>query len=154
MLARKLIDNGVDIIIGNHTHAPQPIEKYNHGIIAYSLGNFITPNLKKYPTYHDADGIPRSSFTKYLMPWNRISWGLLIDMQTMEYRVIKFLYLGNRVIRLPLTPSDKYIKLKKDPFENNYQENINKHIKRRRLNRKLIEFVISPHVPEKIKRLL
>lgn len=154
ILARKLIDNGVDIIIGNHTHAPQPIEKYNHGIIAYSLGNFITPNLKKYPTYHNAEGIPQSSFTKYLMPWNRISWGLLIDMHTMEFRVNRYIYLGARVIRLPLTTMDKYIRLKKDPFKKNYQEIITKHRKRRKINRKLIEFVISPHVPEKIKKLL
>jgi len=154
ILARKLIDNGVDIIIGNHTHAPQPIEKYNNGIIAYSLGNFITPNLKKLPTYHNAEGEPQSSFTKYLMLWNRISWGLLIDMHTLQFRVKRFIYLGNRIIELPLTPIDRYIRLKKDPFNNNYEEYVNKHLKRRKLIRKLIDFVISPHVPEKIKRIL
>lgn len=154
ILARKLIDNGVDIIIGNHTHAPQPIEKYKNGIIAYSLGNFITPNLKKYPTYYNAEGEPQSSFTKYLMLWNRISWGLLIDMHTLEYRVKRFIFLSNRVIQLPFTPSDKYIRLKKDPFKINYGEILDKHYKRRRLNRKFIEFIISPHVPEKIKKIL
>lgn len=40
-LARKLIDLGADIIIGHHPHVLQGIERYNNGIIAYSLGNFI-----------------------------------------------------------------------------------------------------------------
>ena len=38
---RKLIDSGVDIIVGHHPHYPQGVEKYRHGLIAYSLGNFI-----------------------------------------------------------------------------------------------------------------
>jgi poly-gamma-glutamate synthesis protein (capsule biosynthesis protein) len=154
LLARKLIDNGVDIIIGNHTHAPQPIEKYNNGIIAYSLGNFITPNLKKLPTYYNAEGEPQSSFTKYLMLWNRISWGLLINMHTLEFSIQRFIYLNNRVIKLPFTPIDKYIRLKIDPLKINYDKILKKHLKRRMLIRKLTDFIISPHVPEKIKRIL
>ena len=40
-LARLLIDSGVDLIIGHHSHVIQKIEKYKQGLIAYSLGNFI-----------------------------------------------------------------------------------------------------------------
>lgn len=40
-LAHNLIDNGVNLILGHHPHVLQGIEKYNHGIIAYSLGNFV-----------------------------------------------------------------------------------------------------------------
>ena len=40
-LAHELIDNGVNIIVGHHPHVVQPVEKYNGGIIAYSLGNFL-----------------------------------------------------------------------------------------------------------------
>jgi gamma-polyglutamate biosynthesis protein CapA len=40
-LAHELIDNGVNIIIGHHPHVVQPVEKYNGGIIFYSLGNFM-----------------------------------------------------------------------------------------------------------------
>ncbi|MCP3965326.1 MAG: CapA family protein [Lentisphaerae bacterium] len=39
-LARQLIDNGVDLILGHHPHIPHGIEEYNGGIIVYSLGNF------------------------------------------------------------------------------------------------------------------
>jgi len=40
-LARQLIDSGANIILGHHPHIIQGVEKYNGGVIAYSLGNFI-----------------------------------------------------------------------------------------------------------------
>lgn len=39
--AHLAIDSGADLVIGHHPHAVQPIEKYETGYIAYSLGNFI-----------------------------------------------------------------------------------------------------------------
>lgn len=39
-LAHELIDNGVSVILGHHPHVLQGLEKYNNGLIAYSLGNF------------------------------------------------------------------------------------------------------------------
>jgi len=40
-LGHKIIDQGADIILGHHSHVFQPIELYNGGVIAYSLGNFV-----------------------------------------------------------------------------------------------------------------
>jgi len=40
-LAHKLIDAGVDIIVGHHPHTVQGIEVYRGGLILYSVGNFI-----------------------------------------------------------------------------------------------------------------
>jgi len=40
-LAHRLIEAGVDIILGHHPHCLQGIETYQDGIIAYSLGNFV-----------------------------------------------------------------------------------------------------------------
>lgn len=40
-LAHKIIDSGVDIIVGHHPHVIQPVEEYKKGLIFYSLGNFI-----------------------------------------------------------------------------------------------------------------
>ncbi|KAF1079011.1 CapA family protein [Methanogenium sp. MK-MG] len=40
-LGHKLIDMGVDVILGHHSHVFQHVEIYNGKIIAYSLGNFI-----------------------------------------------------------------------------------------------------------------
>ncbi|PRO65845.1 CapA family protein [Alkalicoccus urumqiensis] len=37
---KSLIDLGADAVIASHPHVPQGYEKYNGGVIAYSLGNF------------------------------------------------------------------------------------------------------------------
>lgn len=44
-IARKLIDNGVDLIIGHHPHVIQPLEIYKGKSIYYSLGNFCFDNV-------------------------------------------------------------------------------------------------------------
>jgi hypothetical protein len=38
---RFFVDAGADFIIGHHPHCYSGFEKYNNGIIFYSLGNFI-----------------------------------------------------------------------------------------------------------------
>ena len=38
--SRKLVDNGADLVIGNHPHVLQPREVYNGVEIIYSMGNF------------------------------------------------------------------------------------------------------------------
>ncbi len=39
-MAHEVIDAGVDIVYGSHTHVLQYVEEYNGGVIYYSLGNF------------------------------------------------------------------------------------------------------------------
>jgi len=39
-LAHALIDSGATLILGHHSHTIQGLERYNDGLIAYSLGNF------------------------------------------------------------------------------------------------------------------
>lgn len=41
VVARRLIDGGVDMVIGHHPHVLQGIERHGDGLIAYSLGNFL-----------------------------------------------------------------------------------------------------------------
>lgn len=154
LMARKLIEAGVDIIIGSHAHAPQPIEKYKNGIIAYNLGNFLMPEMKNIPTHFDEKGIPLSSYSKSLMLWNRISWGLIIDMENMEYKIKKFIFFFNRIIELPFTPLDKYLKLNKDPLNALYELSVKKHLKKREISRKIRDFIIKPHVPQKLRNIL
>lgn len=38
---RQLIDSGAAVVLGHHAHVFQPVEQYNHGVIAYNLGNFV-----------------------------------------------------------------------------------------------------------------
>lgn len=40
-LAHRMIDAGANFILGHHPHSLQGVEVYNHGLIAYSLGNFV-----------------------------------------------------------------------------------------------------------------
>jgi hypothetical protein len=40
-IGRAAIDAGADLVIGTHPHSMQGIEFYRHGVIAYSLGNFV-----------------------------------------------------------------------------------------------------------------
>ncbi|SCG81833.1 PGA biosynthesis protein capA [Proteiniborus sp. DW1] len=40
-IAKELIDNGADCIMGHHPHVLQGIEFYNNRPIVYSLGNFV-----------------------------------------------------------------------------------------------------------------
>lgn len=52
MIAKWLLDNGVDHVIGGHPHVAQPMELLNDGknFVAYSLGNVIS-NQSKPNTY-------------------------------------------------------------------------------------------------------
>jgi len=52
-LAHNLIDSGATIIVGHHPHVIQGIERYKHGLIAYSLGNFqFDPSVSHSPDNH------------------------------------------------------------------------------------------------------
>lgn len=41
-LGRKIIDSGANIILGHHPSILQGVEKYKGGVIAYSMGNFVS----------------------------------------------------------------------------------------------------------------
>lgn len=41
VLAHRLIDAGADLIVGHHPHVPRAVERYQDGLIIYSLGNLI-----------------------------------------------------------------------------------------------------------------
>lgn len=43
--ARQAVDAGVDFVIGHHPHLVQGLERYKNGVIAYSLGNFLLPQV-------------------------------------------------------------------------------------------------------------
>ena len=49
-IARALVDAGADIIMGHHSHTPQPLEWHyredgSRGLIIYSLGNFLADQI-------------------------------------------------------------------------------------------------------------
>ena len=46
--SRKLVDNGADLVVGNHPHLLQPMETYNGADIIYSMGNFCFGDGKRF----------------------------------------------------------------------------------------------------------
>jgi hypothetical protein len=142
--ARKLVEAGADIIIGTHAHSPQPVEKYKDGIIAYNLGNFIIPAYRNLPSFYDDAGVPMSEFSKRLMLWNRISWGVAVDMKTMDFEIKKFAFVANRIIEMKTTPLDRFLNLHPDSLSDSYPSIVKKHINKRIMGRKVRNFIGSP----------
>ncbi|MBV9761750.1 MAG: CapA family protein [Acidobacteriaceae bacterium] len=50
--ARAAIDAGATLVIGHHPHVVQQWERYNGGLIFYSLGNFIFDQYQREATQH------------------------------------------------------------------------------------------------------
>ncbi len=42
--AKRLLASGADLVIGHHPHVLQGLERHEHGLVAYSLGNFLFAN--------------------------------------------------------------------------------------------------------------
>jgi poly-gamma-glutamate synthesis protein (capsule biosynthesis protein) len=83
-LARRLIDAGADLILGHHPHVLQGIERRHHGLIAYSLGNFIFDN--------------RAGHIVSLQAWDERHQGMILDIQFSEEGIA-----GHRIIPTQLT---------------------------------------------------
>jgi len=54
LIARQLIDAGVDVIMGKHSHTVHPVEWHyrsdgTRGFIIYSLGNFLADQTRLFP---------------------------------------------------------------------------------------------------------
>ncbi len=42
--AHAVVDAGADVVVGHGPHVPRALERYRGRLIAYSLGNFVTPH--------------------------------------------------------------------------------------------------------------
>lgn len=60
LIGHKLIDNGVDLIIGHHSHVIQSVEKYKNKYIFYGIGNFIFPDFDVPSSYNGKKFLSRS----------------------------------------------------------------------------------------------
>lgn len=60
--ARAAVDAGADLVVGHHAHILQGIHRYNDGVIAYGLGNFLfniegPPETAILNVWLDANGV-------------------------------------------------------------------------------------------------
>ena len=67
---KEFVDMGVDVIIGHHPHVVQGWEKYNNGLIFYSLGNFLWKKNQETKAYET------------------IAVGLDIEKNRLDYEVV------------------------------------------------------------------
>lgn len=51
LLAHAAIDAGAVVVLGHHPHVFQGVERYQNGVIVYSLGNFVFGSYSKTATY-------------------------------------------------------------------------------------------------------
>lgn len=88
-MAHRLIDAGVDIIMGHHPHVVHGVEKYNDGVIAYSLGNFLFHSMSddhettlttKYPPYN-VDSLETGEAREAVVMETTIKQGKITDIR-------------------------------------------------------------------------
>lgn len=70
-LARATIDAGATLVIGHHPHFLQGIERYQNGLIAYSLGNFLFD-----PAYAAGKGSETLALVCEIGSHGMVSWEL------------------------------------------------------------------------------
>jgi len=71
-MARRIIELGVDLIIGHHAHRIQPFHKVGCGHVFYGLGNLFMPDIDL-PSHFDKRGRATDRFIKKQAYWNRSS---------------------------------------------------------------------------------
>ncbi len=87
LIAHAAIESGAALVIGSHPHVIQRIERYQEGLIAYSLGNFVFDNYLFPPnysgilvveltpqgveSYHMIDVIVQLNGVPHIMPYKR-----------------------------------------------------------------------------------
>ena len=138
--AKKMIDAGADIIIGHHPHVLQGIQKYKHGLIAYSLGNFAFSEINW--QWFTSDGEKR--VTKYeLKKENRES--VILNVEIID-GVLNYYPIGTQLklngqIDLNNQSERKLEMLSKKILYDDYEIYFKKSLRRFYRKRSLLNFI-------------
>ena len=99
-LFESWVDFGAKLVIGTHSHVPQPLVKYRESIICYGLGNFLVDPLD----WPDVSEVNLSSLCLLFNPVDlsfsiKQLWCSLNDAGTIEVKPRKFTEeLNNRLV--------------------------------------------------------
>lgn len=134
-IAHKIIDFGCDVIIGHHPHVVQGVEKYNKGIIAYSLGNFFFPDfycepsvIRRWPEESKHSFILECTFSEgNIKNYKIIPCVMNNEFQVIEEKEVKF---HEKVKRL----SSDLEKKDYNKFWEFYENRRNRELMRREIN--------------------
>ena len=90
--AHQMIDSGANLVLGSGPHVLQPVELYNGGVIAYSLGNFLFD-------HHTINNPPN--------PDTQLSMMLKITFakNTVKNVTIQPIYINNELRPEPIDPN-------------------------------------------------
>ncbi len=142
-IAHTLIDCGADVIVGHHAHVPQLVGNYRNRPVAYGLGNFAMSDLCV-PAYADDNGNFTCVFKQQQKVWNKISLGLLWDVNDKTWEIKESEYDGRMVKRR--APSRFYHR-NVDENSKYYPLLFEIHLRKRRLMRMAGNFFNAPKLP-------
>lgn len=141
--ARKIIDAGVDLIIGSHAHRVQAYEIYKGKHIFYGAGNFITPDIEGRIIYPSGE---EKEFIKKQMFWNRYSLAADISLRDKSVKIRRF-YFNKKKGVLTESPAD----IKKYAFKLGsaacYQKKFRISYIYGKLRRIAADFIVNPRIP-------
>jgi len=87
-LYRRLVDMGADVVFGSHPHVLQGTESWNHGVIFYSLGNYIFPGFQ-YVQYGEDTLVPVLGFYNGRVLYQKLYPGIIegttVDLENVAY---------------------------------------------------------------------
>lgn len=114
-IAYKLIDAGVDIIVGHHPHVIQPYEKYKSGHIFYSLGNFCFSNPFQSRQFSKGMGVILNYDTIQKALKNISFFGVKLSQDNLVHKVdsAEFNFYFNKIQKKYLAMKDKKTYCKK-----------------------------------------
>lgn len=118
--ARRLVDGGVDVVLGHHPHVAQPVEVRETpdgrlAVVVYSLGNFVSGQAPRYvPGVHaPAGGNPRDgllvSFRAVRRDYGRAEGGgRLVRTEVADLEVVP-LFTANDGGKITVAPTEARI---------------------------------------------
>lgn len=109
-IAKELSEMGVDIILGNHSHVIQPIERVNKTVVVYSMGNFISDQI---PTDNLIGGMTSMDIKlkKGELTVDNIEARLIYTKKREKYKLIPFDKLTYNDLPNKDTFYNKYVKI-------------------------------------------
>jgi poly-gamma-glutamate synthesis protein (capsule biosynthesis protein) len=126
---RSFIDAGADAVIGHHPHVPQGLEKYQDGVICYSLGNLVFDSdyVSKFDNTDIGFLLKLKVNKKGIADFSTIPYSLDCDycvrVKTGKDKIIFDEYL--KQISRPLNDDDAFRK----GWERNVKKRWNEHLK-------------------------
>jgi len=108
--AHKLVDSGTSVVLGHHPHVLQRVETYNRGVIAYSLGNFVSDRCQKQAR--------RTAILKLILDKSEVDYEIIPCKINRNYQPVmlkgeekeKALNSINELSNLPILEEEEYRK--------------------------------------------